>query len=127
MFNFYIQLYNIIFIVLCYVIPFHPALELSLNHSKQLTSLRLFRLLQDKSCDWDKIGRELGIEQNFRTTLTRNLALTDEARLEYILEKWLESSYPSPTWLDFMKILTDYLKFGDVAQRTQAFVSTIPC
>ena len=88
----------------------------------EITVFRMFTLLRDKSADWDNIGLGFQISLNFRKGLRTDKELTNDARLEEVLNKWVETTDPSKvTWSAFISVLTD-LKYIDIAQRTQTFL-----
>ncbi len=84
-----------------------------------------FKCLKKKSADWDDIGRALDSvsgndTSNKRTGLSRNMALSDSARLEAILNKWLQQGGASSTWGQLMEALReDYL---DVVNNIEEFL-----
>ena len=94
-----------------------------LNKVPSLTDA--FKCLKKRAADWDDIGRALdsvsGIDtSNERTGLYRNMALSDSARLETILDIWLQQGGASSTWGQLMEALKeDYL---DVVNKIEEFL-----
>ena len=63
-------------------------------------------LLKDKSAMWDDIGRWLDVPLNKRKEWRRNTGLSDEARLEYVIDYWLNSKCHKPvTWAELICVL----------------------
>ena len=49
----------------------------------------VYKLLKDKSSRWDNIGRELDVPMNDREALHKDSSLTNNQRLEFVLDLWL--------------------------------------
>ena len=82
-----------------------------------------FSLLQEKSSKWDDIGRAFNVSLNDREELRTDTLLSNNARLERVLNVWLETSCHTPiTWLEFRNILSDTLGFKDTARQVQTFL-----
>ena len=73
------------------------------------------------SCDWNAIGRELGLNNTIRKSLTKTgLQQTDEDKLEDVLDKWIESQCSDVTWDHLIHVLEERLKkrqLADVVKR----------
>ena len=67
-----------------------------------------YDLIESHSAKWNNLGRKLKVSFNFRKKLNKNNYLTNEERLEEILQKWIElDSEDAPaTW----SFLTEALK-----------------
>ena len=99
-----------------------------------------YNLIKSHSAEWSELGRELDISRNFRNTLRRDPKLSDNDRLEEILEKWIESdSEDAPaTWscliealkgIELRSVITDvemFLKAPKAAKSYRKF-SIIIC
>ena len=58
----------------------------------------VFDLVKKMSASWYDLGRELDILMNYRDSLKQDGGLTDDTRLEKILEKWITSETKPVTW-----------------------------
>ena len=76
------------------------------DKERPITVKEVFSLLKGKSSEWDKIGRELEVSDNFREEL-RNQSLTDESRLEKVLAKWVESECSEVSWDHLQRVLKE--------------------
>ena len=63
------------------------------------------RQLNCISVDWFDIGRELGVEFNYREELKRDPELTNPSRLEYVLHKWSQSECSDVNWDTIIEVL----------------------
>ena len=59
----------------------------------------------DISASWDSVGMELNISMNDRETLRRDISLTDNQKLERILNKWSQSETKPVTWRTVLRAL----------------------
>ena len=68
-----------------------------------------YDLIESHSAKWNKLGRKLNVSHDFRRTLRNDPKLSDEDRLEEILQKWIESdSEDAPaTWSFLIEVLVD--------------------
>ena len=58
------------------------------------------------SVDWDDVGRELGVELNYRDELRRDIGLKNPSRLEFVLHEWSQSSKSSVVnWDTIIEVL----------------------
>ena len=84
-----------------------------------------FKLLEKNSADWEYIGRALDSvsgkkNKNERKGLKKDSSLDNSARLEDILNRWLQQGGASSTWGQFMEALKeDYL---DVVNNIEEFL-----
>ena len=83
------------------------------------------QLLEDKSVDWDCIGKKLGVSVGIRVGLQKDQALTNGQRLETVLNKWLERGGDSSTWDQLMKSLVK-LGYNDVVRKIRTFLEVQP-
>ncbi len=84
----------------------------------------MFNLLKKRSSLWNSIGQALGISFDFRKEL-RGQALTNHERLEFVLEKWIQSKYPEATWSKLIEILKD-LEYQEMAQDVVEYLKNRP-
>ena len=64
------------------------------------------KLLKDKSAKWSDIGRWLEVPFDKREGWRADGGLSNEARLEYIINYWLESECHKPvTWAELISVL----------------------
>ncbi len=85
-----------------------------------------YNVLRNKSANWDDIGRALDIVSdndtiNERKGLRKNMALSDSARLEKILNTWLQQGGASSTWDQLIEALKE-LKYIDVVMNIKEFL-----
>lgn len=57
------------------------------------------------SVNWADIGRELGVDWNYREELRRESGLTSAYKLESVLYKWSQSESSAVNWDTIMKVL----------------------
>ena len=95
-----------------------PCLLNSFNSGSNPTAFDLFKILEEKSANWDGIGRELGVSLNYRQQLRRNIALDDSGKLESVLDKWVESTSPPVTWKIFKEKLKN-MQYMDLVGKLQ--------
>ena len=81
-----------------------------------------YDLIESHSAKWNELGRKLNVSHDFRRTLRNDPKLSDEDRLEEILQKWIESdSEDAPaTWsfliealkgIELRSVITDIEEF----------------
>ena len=58
----------------------------------------VFDLVKDSSSQWNELGRELCVTMNTRDSLDRNRSLTDDMRLEKVLNFWITGERKQVTW-----------------------------
>ena len=85
----------------------------TIRHTLQLRDLH--HLLVPKSCEWYRIGGELGVEFNVREGLLRDGSRTNDNKLEVVLHKWMETHCSEVSWENLINILTK-LKFNDIVE-----------
>ena len=85
----------------------------------------VFKLLKDKSTEWNKIGRALKIPPNERKKF-ESPGKDDDDRLEKVINCWLQmESYTPFTWSGLLTLLkSDELKYLDVARKLEEFLQT---
>ena len=82
----------------------------------------VFTHLKAKSSQWDPIARELKIDYDFRTGLRRRMDLTDEARLEEVIQKWYEhETRPPISWKGILDMLKR-MRLMDVARKVNVYL-----
>ena len=82
----------------------------------------MFRLLKPKSSLWDEIGRSLKVEYGYRQELLQQGVMTNsEAKLEAVLNNWIETHCSEVSWDNLIQVLTE-LEFIDVAQDVRSFL-----
>ena len=71
--------------------------------------MHAYNLIKFHSARWNILGQKLNISHNFRILLRNDPKLSDEDRLEEILQKWIESdSEDAPaTWSLLIEALKD--------------------
>ena len=84
-----------------------------------------YDLIESHSAKWNNIGRKLKVSFNFRKELSKNNTLTNEDRLEEILQKWIESdSEDAPaTWSFLIEALED-IELKSVITDVEKFLKT---
>ena len=87
----------------------------------------VYKLLKGKSSHWSNIGRELGISFDARDSLRNDLHYTsDHGRLKKVLSEWLSTTDQSlVTWEEFIRVLTDGLKYKDIVCQTNTFLQNL--
>ena len=73
--------------------------------SKQQLVSDVHRMLNCISVNWADIGRELGVDWNYREELRREPGLTSAYKLESVLNKWFLSECSVVNWDTIMKVL----------------------
>ena len=63
------------------------------------------RLLNDIAVDWNDIGRELGVDWEYREELRREPGLTNAYKLESVLHKWAQSECSDVNWDTIIDVL----------------------
>ena len=98
------------------------ATPLSILQKKPLLN-HVYLVLQGKSSKWDAIGRGFNVPLNTRETLRRDTSVSDDSRLEEVINTWLETHCHTPvTWTEFINVLTTKLGFKDVAEQVYSFL-----
>ena len=101
-------------------------IDSSTNISNKTPELNdVYQLLEDKSVDWDRIGKKLGVPMNDRVGLQRDQSLTNDQRLETVLNLWLQQGGDLSTWDQLMKSLVE-LKYNDVVGKIRQFLEMQP-
>ena len=85
----------------------------------------LFDLIRDNSSRWPDFARELRISNDTRSSLSRDISLTNPDRLEEVLRCWLEEEPEEApvTWEYIIKVLVN-LKLKNVARIVQSHLKT---
>ncbi len=75
------------------------------------------------SCEWNAIGRALGLSNTIRKSLTKTgLQQTDEDKLEEVLDKWIESQCSDVTWDHLIHVLEERLKNRQLADDVKQYL-----
>ena len=84
-----------------------------------------YNLIKSHSAEWSELGLELDISRNFRNTLRRDPKLSDNGRLEEILEKWIESdSEDAPATWSFLIEALKGIELRSVIADVEKFLKT---
>ena len=81
----------------------------------------IHKFLRRRSADWESFARELRVDLNYRKVLRRNMTLTDDDRLERVLDKWKESSQEGVSWKKVLDMLVE-LELYDMHQKMIEFL-----
>ena len=76
--------------------------------------------LREVSNEWSAIGRELGISLNDREEMRKKSELSNEDRLEMVLDKWMKSEC-SVSWNKIIDMLIN-LKLKNVASEVRRYL-----
>ena len=78
-------------------------------------------LIKQLSASWNDFGRVLKVDSNYREKLMRDPMLTDDGRLEKVLDKWFGSKPSHVTWEMILDVLG---KFGreDIAREVRTYL-----
>ena len=84
----------------------------------------LFDLIQDNSSRWKDFARKLRISDDTRTSLSRDIRLTNPDRLEEVLKCWIQGEPEGApvTWEYIIKVLVN-LNLTNVARIVQSHLS----
>ena len=83
----------------------------------------VYLVLQGKSSNWDAIGRGFNVPLNTREALRKDTSLSDDSRLERVMNTWLETSCHTPvTWTELVNVLTVTLGFMDVTEKVHSLL-----
>ena len=66
----------------------------------------VLELVKDTSALWNELGSELRVPLNDRNTLRNDRTLSDNDRLEYVLNSWIGNETKEVKW----KVIVDALK-----------------
>ena len=55
-------------------------------------------IIKDISASWNELGSELHVPLNDRESLRRNISLSDDSRLEYVLTNWIGNETKDVKW-----------------------------
>ena len=83
----------------------------------------VYDLTVSQSSRWNDLGRELELLPNFRKQLRNDSGLSDEDRLEDVLQKWIESANVPVTWSTFIRAL-EAIELKNVANQVKEFLKT---
>ena len=75
----------------------------------------------DISASWDSVGYELNIPMNYRDTLRMDIVLSDNQKLERILNKWSQSETKPVTWRTMLEALQS-LQRQDLIRKVIAYL-----
>ena len=75
----------------------------------------------DISASWDSVGMELNIPMNYRDTLRKDIGLSDNQKLERILNKWSQSETKPVTWRTMLEALQS-LQRQDLFKKVIAYL-----
>ena len=65
----------------------------------------VFDVVRNISSSWFDIGCELHVPLNVREGLKKDMSLSDEAKLEKILNEWIKFETSDVTWKTILKVL----------------------
>ena len=65
----------------------------------------VFDVVRNISSSWFDIGSELHVPLNVREGLKKDMSLSDEAKLEKILNEWIKFETSDVTWKCILKVL----------------------
>ena len=82
----------------------------------------VFKILKNKSAQWDRFARELQIPDNHRDGL-KSSNLSDDEKLEAILRKWMESETRPVSWNTVMDVLNE-LEMRDSMREVKEFLDS---
>ena len=87
----------------------------------------VFDLLKEKSPYWFDIGREFKVSLDVRESLSHRVHSTsDRSCLEKVLNEWLSTTDQSlVTWEEFIRVLTDGLKYMKIVDQTKTFLQNL--
>ena len=68
-------------------------------------AIHTYNLLQAVSSSWYEIGTHLKISMNHRDTLKRDVSLTDETKLDKIVNEWISRETTDVKWRIIFKTL----------------------
>ena len=85
--------------------------------------LDVYKLLCERSDDWDDFARGLFINFNFRKELNLEHSTTCGSKLERVLAKWIESKSSDVTWSNLIDVLVE-LKFSTIVTHVQRYLQT---
>ena len=112
-------LFFVILILVCLSLYLYQVLFIYAT-DEPLTLSAVYLHLKQVSSKWDDIGRELGVSLDFRKSLKQDCSITsDNARLESILDKWIQSKGNSVSWEALIEILKE-LQLVKIAQQIEA-------
>ena len=84
-----------------------------------------YDLIESHSAKWNNLGRKLKVSFNFRKELSKNNTLTNEDRLEEILQKWIESdSEDAPATWSFLIEALKGIELRSVIADIEEFLKT---
>ncbi len=83
--------------------------------------------MEEKSPNWFDIGRGFGLPLHVRESIRNDLRYTSDLhRLEKVLDEWLSTNDQSlVTWEEFIRVLTDELRYMDVIHQTNTFLEKL--
>ncbi len=91
-----------------------------LNKSPDLHDVH--KLLSPHSYEWDRIGRALRVPYGYRRELERE-RISDDCRLEGVLNKWIETESVPVTWDRLIEGLEE-IELRDIIRSVREFLKT---
>ena len=82
---------------------------------KQPEPTDVFEVVRNISSSWFDIGCELHVPLNIREGLKKDMSLSNEAKLEKILNEWIKFETSDVTWKTILKAL-DALRRRDIVR-----------
>ena len=80
----------------------------------------MFKLTRSHSVRWNALGRELNVSYNFREDLKIDVTFSNDARLEAILNNWIETESSPVTWSTLVEALEE-LELKETAKQVKDF------
>ena len=81
----------------------------------------VFDLVRNTSSSWFDIGSELHVPLNVREGLRKDISLSDDAKLEKILNEWIKFETVDVTWETILKAL-QALRRKDIMRETLQYL-----
>ena len=81
----------------------------------------VFDLVKDSSSQWNELGRELRVTMNSRDSLDRDRSLTDDVRLEKVLDFWINGERKQVTWQVIINAL-EKIRRTDLAKKVHKYL-----
>ena len=84
----------------------------------------VFRLLEQRSHDWRKIGRGLNVKYDFcQNLLEQGVMTSNEDKLKAVLNNWIEARCSEVSWDNLIQVLTE-LELNGVVYDVRSFLRT---
>ena len=81
-----------------------------------------YKLLKPKATHWNRIARELDVDDDYREELKMRADIDAKDKLECVIKKWKESECSDITWGTLIEALKE-LEFIDVVRAVQEFLA----